>query len=111
MSFTTTLMSASPLLISMISGLELPAWVGLNAWCPAACPEMGAARAADICQSAQHWILAFAVQLQVLFFLDADAYHVGARPGGIHESLPFIGLETHFAVDEHFLGWPAAFLV
>src|ERR1700730_7052230 len=33
---------------------NLPPWVGLNARRPAARPEMGAARAADICQSAQH---------------------------------------------------------
>src|SRR6266852_6444543 len=49
---------------------NLPPWVGLNARRPAACPEMGAALAADVCKPAQHRILAFAVELQVPFLPD-----------------------------------------
>ena len=58
---------------------NFPPWVGLNARRPAARPEMGATLASDICQAAQHWILAFAVELQVFFFPDADADHARIR--------------------------------
>src|SRR5208282_5564119 len=77
---------------------NLPPWVGLNARRPAARPEMGAALSSDICQPAQHRILAFAVELQVPFLPDANTDHSGIRAGRISKSGPLLRLETYFSV-------------
>ena len=87
-----------------------PPWVGLNAWRP---PQVGTAFAADVGQSAQHGILAFAVELQVFFFPDAHADDARRRTGRVlesKESKPFIRLKTHFPVNKHLFGRAARFL-
>src|SRR5271157_2742796 len=96
MSFSTTPMSASPLFININDQRigNLPPWVGLNAWRPSARPEIRAALASDVCQAAQHGILAFAVELEVFLFPDTNADHARCSTGCIAKSLPFVRLKS-----------------